>query len=264
MIVDDRKDSRRSRVKQAESVGFKVLPVETAEDALGQLEVSPEVDHVVTDIRLSTEVADDQSGIELARQITRLHQDLPVSYYSSYYAENDISDEDQQLFVNGWIKGETTWREMDALFEEIYANAVQRKAGRVAKADMARAKLKERHELEIIDTPEVLRSLVPDSKGGRQVEEALAEAGYGLALVRSSAFSPEAMPLMVWVNAHGEHAEVEVFGHPSLFAPGETTREAIEALVELMRLFHEDLQGQGGDVDGPARTLQEFLARTMN
>ena len=81
LVVDDEGDIRHLYAAELEEDGHKVATAGNTADAIDRLRQAP-FDLVILDIKL-----DQESGLDLLKRITRLHDDLPVilcSAFSSY------------------------------------------------------------------------------------------------------------------------------------------------------------------------------------
>jgi CheY-like chemotaxis protein len=263
LVVDDDPRNLNVRREQLEEWNFDVVLADSEASALTQIEASPEMDAVLTDINFEEENLDDITGVELARTIQTRFADIPLFAYSVKVDEGRLLDEAEGLFVRSFPKGIKTMEEVRDIAESIRDAALQRRRRRRTESEQRRAELMVSYPLEKIGAAETVRRLLPHARNAADIEASLKAAGYHLELVHSSVFLPSANPVLVWVKQLDGEAEAEVYGQSTLYAHGESGDEAMAKLVELMRLFAEDFGAGEGDADGPALRLQEFLERTM-
>lgn len=80
LVVEDSPDVRDVTARMLRDLGHDVQAVASAEEAMERLRHGPHVDLVLTDILLS----DSKTGLQLAREIRLLRQDLPVLFMSAW------------------------------------------------------------------------------------------------------------------------------------------------------------------------------------
>jgi CheY-like chemotaxis protein len=80
LLVDDDGMVLTTIARTLESLGYSVKPAGSAQEALGLLNLSPQVDLLITDIMLG----DGLSGPELAREVEGQRPDLPVLFMSGF------------------------------------------------------------------------------------------------------------------------------------------------------------------------------------
>jgi CheY-like chemotaxis protein len=263
LVVDDDPRNLSVRREQLEKRDLDVVVARSMEAALKELEASPEMDAILTDLHLDSTKPDDISGVELAFVVKDRFGDIPMVAYSAVVGETRLKKEHEELFVRSFVKGFKSNTEIEKALEAIREVAIGHRQRRRIKAERVRTELLDRHSLERIEVAETVRRLLPHARNAADIEASLRDAGYHLELVRSSAFKSSANPLLVWVKEVQDGVEVEVYGQSVLYAHGHTADEAITKLVELMRLFAEDFIGEAGKDDGPSLRLRGFLERTV-
>jgi CheY-like chemotaxis protein len=262
LVVDDEERNLKIRKKQLEAQNLDVALAGSESAALNQIEASPEMDAVLTDINLTKE-AHDTSGVKLARTIKARFGDIPLFAYSAKVDERQLREEAQGLFMRSIAKGIKFDDELRELADTIRDTSLQRRHKRRVEFDQQLAELVVRYPLETIDAAEAVRRLLPHARDAADIEASLKAAGYHLELILSSVFQPSANPVLVWVKELGDEIEAEVYGQPSLYAHGESGDDVVAKLIELMRLFAEDFRNDDGNYAGPALRLREFIERTI-
>ena len=86
LVVDDDPAVRETSASMLEDLGYVVIQANGGPEALDVVERHPEVDLMVTDIRMPG-----MSGLELSDIATAKRQDLPVILISGYFAPQKIS-----------------------------------------------------------------------------------------------------------------------------------------------------------------------------
>lgn len=264
LVVDDEERNQNMRRQQLERKNLKVVVANSREGALTELDASPEMDAILTDIRLDPDDASDTSGLDLARDVRGRFAGIPMVAYSATIGEGVLSPEDESLFIRGVAKGPKLKRELDEIIEAIRDAAVSHREHRRQEAERQHAELVDRHPLELTHATETVRRLLPHSREAADIEASLKAAGYHLELVTCSAFRVAANPVLVWLKDVEDGVEAEVYGQSILYAHGDDADDAISKLVELMWLYAEDFRGSEEDDAGPALRLRLFLERTID
>jgi CheY-like chemotaxis protein len=263
LVVDDDARTRNVRKRQLEQRHWNVIVVGSKKEAVTQLNACPEVDAVLTDLRLDTTVNDDKSGVALARIVRQQFGQIPIMAYSAYVADRPLSADERQLFTHVVGKRIMKSPEVDKHLGALRDAAIEHRERRRSAAESQMTALNLLHDLETIDAAETVRRLMPHAKDSADIEESLRSAGYHLELVHSSAFRCLATPILVWIREVEDGVEAEVYGQPALYAHGENADDAVTKLVDLMRLFAEDFGSSDGEEAGPALRMRAFLERTI-
>jgi CheY-like chemotaxis protein len=85
MIVDDDAEVRLIIAEFLEDFGYDVLQANGGAEALRQLEQTPDLQMIITDIRMP-----DMSGIELADAATKRRPDLKIILISGYFVAQQV------------------------------------------------------------------------------------------------------------------------------------------------------------------------------
>ncbi|HEY5942410.1 MAG TPA: hypothetical protein VIT89_06055 [Solirubrobacterales bacterium] len=254
LIVEDLANQRMEKAREMVERGCVPIAVEGTDAAARELTASPGIDLVLTDIHLVPRRSGDKSGVELARFVRTDHPDIPIVGYSAYFAEDELPDEDLELFDFAYGKGQSTFSEiegnMDRCGELAFKSRLQRKnRAEELLADPPR----DQSELVL----EIVRSASLAEVEG--VEQILHKAGFRLKLVTiPSSANPK--PLIVWVREQDNCVDVEVYGHSGLYVTGESEEEAFAHLIDLIQLYWQDLDARDEELSGPAKKLYDFLA----
>ena len=86
LVVDDDPAVRETSASMLEDLGYVVIQANGGPEALDVVEHHPEVDLMVTDIRMPG-----MSGLELSDAATAKRRDLPVILISGYFAPQKIN-----------------------------------------------------------------------------------------------------------------------------------------------------------------------------
>ncbi|MDE2007922.1 MAG: response regulator [Rhodospirillales bacterium] len=85
LVVDDDPEVREIVAEILEDYGHRVLPADGGAEALRILEDRPEIELVITDVRMP-----DISGLELAARARRAREGLKVILISGYFMAQDV------------------------------------------------------------------------------------------------------------------------------------------------------------------------------
>lgn len=265
LVVEDDLRTQDVRRRQLRDLDAEAIFARTREQALREIEASPGPDAVLTDANLDEHNPTDSSGIQVARDVRdRFGPEIPIMAYSGKLAESPLSEaEAKELFTRRKSKGIMPFDDVEDELESLLQDARDYRQRRVEIARARREEMRSRILLDTIDPAETVRRLLPDAALSADVEALLEAAGYRLQLVRSGSFKLSANPLLVWTRQLGDVAEAEVYGQPALYSDGDNEQDAVEQLVDLMRLFAEDFEASDEPVAGPAERLRAFLERTI-
>jgi|GEM_PF-5414011 len=262
MIVEDREDGRRDVAELLKQLGCAVITAENANEALKNYMITPRLDLVFTDIDLlGSENYKDKSGVDIARFIKQLNSKLPVIGYSSKFEDNELTDEERSYF-NGWyFKGGMSVQALSHMYVELKSKADQHKKGRFDDIADAFNILKQKNVIDLNHFSEVLELAISyGTAPSLQIEEAASEKGYELKLVDPKTINPIAKPFLIWTRSEKNIHEIEVYGYSELYSFGQTEKEALAKLLELMRGFASDMKKESPEnFAGPALRLRKFL-----
>lgn len=119
LLVED--DGRVAALRGAllERLGGEVTTVTTLAEARELLQKDAPIDVLVTDINLGPG-ADDQSGLEIAREVRRRWGDVPIVVYSAVFSTDDLDPADLEAVDRVLIKGDLGLADLaDALADVI-------------------------------------------------------------------------------------------------------------------------------------------------
>lgn len=107
LLLDDDDLSRELSGKIFSYEQAHVIHAATVSEAERELRASPGVHLVSVDISLGGEGRDKQ-GAELARRIRASQPDLPIIGYSSYFSEDELSEDERAAFTGYFARGGST------------------------------------------------------------------------------------------------------------------------------------------------------------
>jgi CheY-like chemotaxis protein len=261
LVVEDREAALDLRTGAFDDAGCTTVGVRSHDDALRELRACPGIDLVVTDIHL-TKQPNDKSGVALARFVKTTYHDLPVAGYSAVFADDDLSQRDEEPFDYIWPKGKMGPDQIDEMVDRCRESAIKHRLQRAETAFELHSLLRRRHE---VAHPEValLRELMLRGGEAAPVEAALRRAGYRLRLVDANV-AGLAKPTVVWLLSVDGGVEAEVYGQPALYALGTDDAAAIADVVELMHLYGAEVGADSPAAVGPALNLTQFLRRMLD
>ena len=250
--------------------GFATLAVEDEHQALREFISSPGVDVVITDVRLHPSMPLDKSGVRLARQLKEISPEIPIVGYSAAYGQNELTDEERNLFTSFYARGASNPREF---LKHISAWKELARSFRTERLEDARTRLEGYRQKYRQSAPEysIMRFLVPNrlvqAEGDTSsVEDVLREAGFELRFISRGTTRPTIAdgvdklqsPLPLWLHKDAGSTISEVYGYPEFYSYGENEEEAIGNVLLLMDGFHQDFKMQKAD-SARNEQLAEFL-----
>ena len=259
LVVEDNERALDLRIKLFSGADCTPIGVSSHDDAVRELRAVPGVDLVVTDIHLVAHEPGDQSGVALARYVKQVYADMPVAGYSAVFGDEELIDA-HGFFDAIWPKP-LDYKRIEEMVRVCRERAVAHRQRRREAAFEAHTLLRRRHELAHPEV-ELMRELRPGTGSAAPVEQALSEAGYRLQLVEA-AVNGLGKPIIVWLLDYEGGVEAEVYGQPALYADGKDDGEAIHNLVDLMRLYAEEIGPRAPEAVGPALSLSNFLEQVM-
>ena len=275
LVVEDRPESRETRISLLKAHGFAVFSADNATHAIQEIHSVPALDIVVTDINLDPKSPSDKSGVKLAQSIRAENPTLPIVGYSAAFEESDLAPVDLAPFDDYLPKGSfkpvqlTTrmldWRERAIKYRD------ERRAA--AAAELSRLRIKYNSPQPDFTTLLLLRPGVDEGTATSEelsAEEVLSSAGYCLRIVEPGTSRPVLSntegkvisPLIIWVKAKDGTTIAEVYGYPSLYGFGDTEDEALRQVLLLMDGFWKELvveRPPEATLSGTTRRLRDFL-----
>lgn len=277
LVVDDDPGHRSAKVTFLERImNFRVISAESLIDARRELDGSPLVDVLITDVNLVESDAADCSGIALAREVKRLHPGLPVFGYSGKFEPDMITEEVNEAFDGVLLKGAEARGGLKRAAEEWKHSALAHRARRRAQTDHEIQRLTQKYALSKQDVW-LLREFLPTTRAAapnpesNSIDDVLRVAGYRLRIVHGAEVQDDisesvnvSQPIPVWVHESNGSVEAEVYGFPELYASGGTETEAVREVLLLMDGFRRDLIENGDDVLAPGLLrLRDYLRHVL-
>lgn len=204
----------------------------SADEAVRRIsdESKPKFDLLFTDIDLSGGEHPNKDGVAFARFARSLMPDIPLIGCSGRFEQDDLSEEDRDLFDNWWSKGRLSEK-----LEEISKDTLSRAISYHHKRHADIAGIEGNDETLGAATGSGLITPVTN-------EEFLAE-GYVKSVIEPSVTNGLVEPFAVWVKNSEEGVELEVVGCGAVFTWGDTYEDAEAGLMEIIsdmkRNLHE-------------------------
>lgn len=262
LLVQDREDARRDDSQLLKSLGCSVITAENANEALKKFFISPHLDLVFTDIDLvGSETARDKSGVDIARFIKHLDNELPIIGRSSIFEDNELSDNEKSWFDKWYSKGGMSYQALQKMFEDVKTQADAHKQKRFNEIADIFNKLKKNNIIDQKDFGEVLELAISyGTTPFLQIEEATSESGYELKLVSPKTSTMIGKPFLIWTKSESGTHETEVYGYSDLYSFGLDEEDALNNLLRLMSGFASDMKNESPQsFAGPALRLRKFL-----
>jgi len=261
LIVEDREGGRNKYAKALRDINCGVITATNAKEAVNSFMTSPKLDLVFTDIDLKGKTHPDKSGVDIARFIKHLDNELPVVGYSSKFVDKELSEEEKGYFNRWFPKGDMLVKDILEMCDNLKDMANHHKLRRFNEVVDLFNKLKAKKIISNDQFGQVLETAITyDTTPFSQVEEAIAESGYSLKLLSSLVSDFISKPFLVWIRNDETLFEVEVYGYPDLYSFGNTEDEAIKNLIQIMQGYAADMKSDDADnFAGPALLLRKFL-----
>lgn len=275
LVVEDRPQSRETRISLLKAHGFAVFSADSAKHALQEIDSVPALDIVVTDINLDPHSPSDRSGVGLAQTIRKENALLPIVGYSAAFSEGELAPAELAVFNDYLPKGSSRPAQLTERILNWIELARTYRDGRKVSAAAETSRLRIKYDSPQPDFTTLLRLRPGADEGTGTSEEPSAEDilnsfGYYLRIIEpgtsrpllSNAEGKVISPLIVWMKTDGETTIAQVYGYPSLYGFGDTEDEALKQVLLLMDGFWKELvmeQPRDETLAGPARRLRDFL-----
>ena len=262
MMVEDRKQTSEYQIKEFENRGCSVISVSNADDALKYYMGLPKLDLIFADIDLKNVAAKiDKSGVDIAKFIKQLDNELPIIGYSSKFEDDDLTDEEKSYFDGWYPKGGMDITELDEMFDELQTLATTQKKRRYEEFKSIFEGLLAKELIQKEDFDEVLEIAVAiGSNPLSQLNDGLNNSNIELLILRPGNQNLFKRPFLVWLNSNEGIYEIEVYGHSELYIYGEDRNKAINNLIYIMKGYYEDFESEHeSSFAGPALKIKKFL-----
>ena len=189
----------------------------------------PRFDLLFTDIDLWGGDSPDKAGVALARFAKKMIPEIPLVGCSGLFEQDDLSDEDREIFDQWWSKGGLS-QTLQTIAEDTLKRAISyhQSISRVAPECTC-----DRAATEASDAALCLPRTNADFQG----------EGYIKDIIEPSANNGLVEPFAVWVKNSQEGVELEVVGCGALFSWGDTYEDAkvglMEIIADLKQSLHE-------------------------
>ncbi len=192
----------------------------------------PKFDLLFTDIDLTGGDFPDKAGVAFARYARQMIPDIPLVGCSGQFSEDDLSDQDREVFDIWWSKGRLG-ENLSVIAEDTLTRAILYHRSRYPQS--ATNKFYQPVESIAIDA----ELFTP--KSNYEFEA----AGYEKTIIEPSTTNGLVEPFAVWVKDGVEGVELEVVGCGAIFSWGDTLEDAEAGLMEII----EDLKRSLHDPD---------------
>jgi len=263
MIVEDRKDGRDYYARILRDLNCSVITASTAKEALKCYMTSPKLNLVFTDIDLLGNRTRDKGGVDIARFIKHLDNELPVVGYSSKFKDNELTYQEKEYFDEWYDKGSLGIADITDMCDKLKEKANQHKTQRFNEIVKLFNRLRAKNIIRTTDKDfeDVLKLAISyDTTPFSQVDEAISENGYELKLVNPQPGKLIDKPFLIWTRSDEDIYEIEVYGYSDLYSFAKTEEDALNSLISLMEGFALDMKSEEPEnFAGPALHLRKFL-----
>lgn len=239
MVVEDVKEDLDDRVDHFKHLGCLAFGFLHSDDAIDALFTVPGIDLIMTDIDLDGS-GQDESGIALARFVRDIDMSIPVVGYSAFVTDQGLKDEDRVFFSGALLPKAMKAETINKKFEDLTSQAVRHRSDRIEGVEVLIEKLRKKYNIDIGEIG-LVRDLILNTDAAANFDETLIEASYSLSIVHPRKDDRISEPVLMWLRKNADIFEAEVYGFSTLYAVGTSESEAVEKLIELMKLFVEDI-----------------------
>lgn len=258
LLVEDDNSNRSAKLQLLDINGFSVIGVSSKENAEQELRAGPSVDIIITDVNLDPNNDYDISGVDFARETKGLWPDIPIVAYSGRFEtgapalmnENDLSE----IFYSVHLKGREDSSSLLKHIENWRDEALKYREKRSDHALQELQRLKSKYDIDAHDY-NLLREFVPGDPDiplpaeSGSTEGSLRKVGYRFKIIEKGEMYLDEngdekrviSPIPIWIQVTDECTIAEVYQFSDLYAVGESEKEAIEKLLQLMDGFYQDL-----------------------
>jgi hypothetical protein len=185
----------------------------------------PELDLLFTDIDLRGGNILDKSGVAFARLARAVVPGVPLVGCSGKFGENDLTDEDRELFDKWWPKGELA-KNLSELTKDTLDRAI------------AYHKSRQPSSVMVTDSEPIADSALytPETNSD------FIDEGHSQVIIEPSDHPNKLVePFAAWKKESEEGFELEVVGCGAIFSWGDTYEDAEDALMEIIMDFKQTL-----------------------
>jgi hypothetical protein len=183
---------------------------------------------------------------------------VPIAAYSAQLTEENLTEEEVQLFDLRMIRGGYTKRaDLSRMFDRCVELASEGRDQRLVAMEDRLEGLR-RSYARVHPEVEVILTLSPGTQSQTPSDAVLEREGFRLRAVGPDV-SHGRRTFLIWSRSGTGETEVEVYGHPQLYAYGASEAVAVERLVELLGLLSQELAGSEHEVAADAAELRAFL-----
>ncbi|MFL5872319.1 MAG: hypothetical protein ACJ75T_02445 [Solirubrobacterales bacterium] len=246
-MAEDNIPLRETWVRILGTDGVDSLPVSSYSQAVKALKLSPELDVALLDVHLDPDPnRENKGGIEIAEL---LRKTSPHTRIIGYTSEGTLAPAESQYFDITMAKGSLTREDHQEMWELCTRFARESFASRQNETLKREDLLRRDYEREVTEG-DVIRLLHADDPN--LADEYTAEGELGLAGYRIKVITVplpeeerESRPFPLWEQHVYEDDQdwvnLEVYGHPRLFASGRSEMEALEFLAAFIGWTRDDL-----------------------
>lgn len=278
LIVDDQPGGLKA-YSDIFSDKFYTIVAPTKAAAFREIMSSPAIDLVFTDVNLE-EGTPDQSGVDLAVEVRKYRRDLPIVGYSARFEKGELDQAYKRVFDDTMAKSEFRPQKINENIARYHELALEYRDKRTKQAERELERIKTKYEIRDKDIA-VLRDLFPgrgfsnelDESGEETVDSLLRRLGYGLKIIGPGESNQTVdgsvrlirSPIPFWVRKEKDCYVAELYGHPSVFAPGDSEDAAVsEALMFMDGSFVDYCETPPTTESAPETVkLWEFLQRVF-
>lgn len=276
LIVDDKKVNLRRQRDLFEAFGFHTIGANDEVEAYREVMSTPAVDMLFTDVNLHPGeggLEGNQSGVDLAKEIRKRRNKLPIVVYSAVFDEEKMpkAEAEKDTLFSCIPRKDYEAGEWEKRMEQYYATASNYRKSRLDDGKKALDDLRKKYRIRDIDV-EVLRNFIPNQEAEPDSADAVLKSlGYELHLVQAGTCRPTETgedaqttePILFWLRKEGNSFVAELYEHPSIYMHGESVQEAVEQALLLMDGYFRDLNNDEHENSEELQLLFKYLSRVF-
>lgn len=275
LVVDDKKTNLRRQRELFELFGFHTIGASNEEEAYREVMSTPAIDMLFTDANLhpgKDGIDEDTSGVDLAREIRRRREKIPIVVFSAIFDEDKLPQDGDDPNFRCLPRKDYKVDQWEERMAEYLKFAGEYRESRRDDGPAALARIRKKYNIRDIDV-EVLRKFVPDEGSEPESADAiLKKLGYELHLVHAGSKRPTeagdeaiiANPILFWIRKESEHYVAELYEHPAIYMHAPTKKEAVQQALLLMDGYLNDLREDEDTNSDELQSLLDYLTRVFD
>lgn len=281
LLVEDLEEMRRSYAWHLKEQNIRVLEASDKDSAIKIYKKwASHISVVLTDWRLVDSNAEDNGGIELAKEIKKLNPEQPIICMTAYHRPEELAGSD--IFDKFYEKSPSD--DSDGFVPNI-PNIInfskEKEKCAKQKTPQGLLNLKEKYRISDQDFHFLVqnRPLTPSIEKALLAFHVSSEIDFdkqsdindciGMPLIinpNDSRFKGSellASPLIVVTKNQEEFVVAELYGHPMIYTYGASQKESISLLIDLLQEYFSDLNSGESDMTNDVVKFSNYLSELL-